>query len=107
VSSPELKQGNIDAFMCSNHPSAKCNFLLMMPAAESSEPHLQVCNHPDLFEGRSIISAYDMLPSISIQEPSDILNMRQQDLSSSICLESITPSAHQYMSAWEAAEIKV
>ncbi len=68
---------------------------------------LQVCNHPDLFEGRSIVSAFDMLPSISIQEPSSILNLRQQEPSSSVHLESIVPLALHSMSAWEAAEVKV
>ena len=49
-----------------------------------------------------------MLPSISIQEPSSVLNLRQQDPSSSICLEGmVAASAVHSMSAWEAAEIKV
>ncbi len=32
-------------------------------------PRKQVCNHPDLFEGRAIVSAYDM-PRLSVQLPS-------------------------------------
>lgn len=70
---------------------------------------LQVCNHPDLFEGRSIISAFDMLPSISIQEPSEVLNLRQQDTKSSVSLETFRVGhiALDRMSAWEASEIKV
>ena len=70
---------------------------------------LQVCNHPDLFEGRSIISAFDMLPAISIQEPSTILNLRQQDPASTAGLGSAVSAcpALQSMSAWEAAEVQV
>ncbi len=29
--------------------------------------HAQVCNHPDLFEGRPIVSSYDLLPGITVQ----------------------------------------
>ncbi len=70
---------------------------------------LQVCNHPDLFEGRSIISAFDMLPAISIQEPSTVLNLRQQDPASTVSLGSANSAvpALQSMSAWEAAEVQV
>ena len=70
---------------------------------------LQVCNHPDLFEGRSIISAFDMLPAISIQEPSAVLNLRQQDPASTVSLGSAGSAvpALQSMSAWEAAEVQV
>ena len=70
---------------------------------------LQVCNHPDLFEGRSIISAFDMLPAISIQEPSAVLNLRQQDPASTVSLGSVgsVGPALQSMSAWEAAEVQV
>ena len=68
---------------------------------------VQVCNHPDLFEGRAIISAFDMLPSISIQEPSAVLTLRQLDPASSIDFASMAPSALHHMSAWEAAEIRV
>ncbi len=32
---------------------------------------LQVCNHPDLFEGRPIVSAYD-IPAINIRVPSSL-----------------------------------
>ena len=67
----------------------------------------QVCNHPDLFEGRAIISAFDMLPSISIQEPSAVLTLRQLNPASSIDLASMGPSALHCMSAWEAAETQV
>ena len=67
----------------------------------------QVCNHPDLFEGRAIISAFDMLPSISIQEPSAVLTLRQLDPASSIDLASMAPFALHCMSAWEAAQTQV
>ena len=77
------------------------------PGSTTLSALLQVCNHPDLFEGRSIVSAFDMLPSISIQEPSSVLNLRQQEPGSSVRLESIAPSALHSMSAWEAAEVKV
>ncbi len=66
-----------------------------------------MCNHPDLFEGRAIISAFDMLPSISIQEPSAVLTLRQVDPVSSADTASMAPSALHRMSAWEAAEIQV
>ena len=70
---------------------------------------LQVCNHPDLFEGRSIISAFDMLPAISTQEPSAVLNLCQQDPASTVSLGSVGSAgpALQSMSAWEAAEVQV
>ena len=71
-----------------------------------------MCNHPDLFEGRSIISAFDMLPAISIQEPSAVLNLRQQDPASTVSLGNLGSAgsagpALQSMSAWEAAEVPV
>lgn len=34
---------------------------------------LQVCNHPDLFESRPIVSAYDM-PGLSLQYPSCVMS---------------------------------
>lgn len=37
-------------------------------------PTIQVCNHPDLFEGRPIISAYDM-PPLSVQLPTLAMNI--------------------------------
>ena len=44
-----------------------------MAAALSSCDHAaQVCNHPDLFEGRSIVSSFDMWP-LQLQYPSPVL----------------------------------
>ena len=34
----------------------------------------KVCNHPDLFAGRPIVSAFDMLPGVSIAVPSIVQN---------------------------------
>ena len=34
----------------------------------------KVCNHPDLFAGRPIVSAYDMLPGVSMRVPSILAN---------------------------------
>lgn len=34
---------------------------------------MQVCNHPDLFEGRPIVSAFDM-PGLSLQYPSCVMS---------------------------------
>jgi hypothetical protein len=34
---------------------------------------LQVCNHPDLFEGRPIVSAFDF-PGLSLQYPSCVMS---------------------------------
>lgn len=35
----------------------------------------KVCNHPDLFEGRSIISSFDQMTPLTILAPSTVLNM--------------------------------
>jgi len=46
----------------------------------------KVCNHPDLFEGRAIVSAYDM-PALELKMPStavDILTTRSSIVSSSL-----------------------
>jgi E1A-binding protein p400 len=34
----------------------------------------KVCNHPDLFAGRPIVSAYDMLPGVCMRVPSAVAN---------------------------------
>ena len=34
----------------------------------------KVCNHPDLFAGRPIVSAFDMLPGVTIAVPSVVQN---------------------------------
>ena len=98
--SPKVRTGScLAAILAELHQRQRSNRLLL----------LQVCNHPDLFEGRSIISAFDMLPAISLQEPSAILNLLQQDPASTVSLGSLGSAgpALQSMSAWEAAEVQV
>ena len=70
----------------------------------------QVCNHPDLFEGRPIVSAFDMEPGlIRRQLPSLALRAleadpwRRPDLDRLLLL----PAARQGMCAWEAAAVQV
>ena len=38
----------------------------------------KVCNHPDLFEGRAIVSAFDQVEAIQLVVPSLVYNLRDQ-----------------------------
>ena len=71
----------------------------------------QVCNHPDLFEGRPIVSAYDMwgldqqLPSASLRalERGPFQDRRPPDPARL----PVAVTAHESMPLWAAADIKV
>jgi hypothetical protein len=72
--------------------------------------HTQVCNHPDLFEGRSIVSAFDM-PPLALQLPS--LAVSGALLGAPEPLETVDLGAaglvltswEQSLAVWEAQEV--
>jgi hypothetical protein len=66
----------------------------------------QVCNHPDLFEGRAIVSAYDM-PQISVQLPSLAMTVVPDIFDSCQQLSSLGLLPGQLIgqcAVWEAAD---
>ena len=69
----------------------------------------KVCNHPDLFEGRPIVSAFDMEP-LSIPAPSLVAKFSRDQVelpSSQPCLDFLHLGQASDMSSWEkdAAEL--
>ncbi|GAQ84884.1 putative SNF2 family N-terminal domain containing protein [Klebsormidium nitens] len=66
----------------------------------------KVCNHPDLFEGRPIVSAYDM-PQISPQLSSDVINALKPHPLTSLDLDALNMRLIDLegMHQWEAEEI--
>ena len=68
----------------------------------------QVCNHPDLFEGRPIVSAFDMVP-MTRHLPSSVLTACAPTLWRSVspALLSIAVPSPGVVKAWEASEIQV
>lgn len=68
-----------------------------------------MCNHPDLFEGRPIVSAFDMLGPLSAQLPSAAVRASERSVWDSINLQDLNllPVSHEAMSQWEAQEVKV
>ena len=71
--------------------------------------HLQVCNHPDLFEGRPIVSAFDMMPGLIWHLPSLAVRATEPDVWEGLDLNRLllVPAARQDMSAWEAQAVQV
>ena len=70
----------------------------------------QVCNHPDLFEGRPIVSAFDMAPGlIAPQLPSLAVRAREAGLWAAHDLDRLLllPAGRQGMAAWEARTVQV
>lgn len=67
----------------------------------------QVCNHPDLFEGRPIISSFDVA-GIEAQLPSPALSALQRDVWKSIDLTTLNlvPVEFEGMAQWEANTLK-
>jgi hypothetical protein len=66
----------------------------------------QVCNHPDLFEGRSIVSSFDMEP-IVLRVPSLVAcaGSRRWDQGHDLLQLGLVPAALEaHGSAWEARE---
>lgn len=68
-------------------------------------PYLQVCNHPDLFEGRQIMSAFDM-PSVALHMPSCIVVGVQPSARESINLAGLGLyfNTREPGATWEAEE---
>ena len=66
---------------------------------------LQVCNHPDLFEGRAIVSAFDMPPIVQ-QLPSLALTAipRRVDSSNHLASMGLLPRSWEEMAQWEAQD---
>ncbi|KAG5398759.1 hypothetical protein IGI04_020573 [Brassica rapa subsp. trilocularis] len=68
----------------------------------------KVCNHPDLFEGRPIVSSFDM-PGIDVQLSSRICSLLLKSPFSRVDLEDLgfVFTHHDFsMTAWEGDEIK-
>lgn len=68
----------------------------------------KVCNHPDLFEGRPIVSSFDMA-GIDIQLSSSICSMLSPGPFSSVNLKSLGilfTDLDLSMSSWESEEVK-
>eukprot|EP00884_Botryococcus_braunii_P006564 jgi/Botrbrau1/15909/Bobra.40_1s0091.1 len=66
------------------------------------------CNHPDLFEGRPIVSAFDMLPALETQLPSAALSVTQRPLWERLDLEALgflRLTAHP-PALWEVQEVQ-
>lgn len=72
-------------------------------------PLSQVCNHPDLFEGRPIVSAFDMVGGLSAQLPSMAMRASDGTVWDRIDLAQLNllPMANEAMSRWEAQEVQV
>lgn len=68
-----------------------------------------MCNHPDLFEGRPIVSAFDMLSPLEVQLPSLAVRALEADVSAAVNLAqlSLLPIMREGMSQWEAQEVQV
>lgn len=71
-------------------------------------PLLQVCNHPDLFEGRAIVSAFDA-PPLELAMPSLVVAALQQRACERPDLGSLglLPASYEGCSLWEAATVEV
>ncbi len=69
---------------------------------------MQVCNHPDLFEGRPIVSAFDAQP-LDFQLPSLATQALQPRLWVDVSLAEggIGLCAREVLPAWGAAEVQV
>lgn len=69
---------------------------------------LQVCNHPDLFEGRPIVSAFDF-PGLELRLPSIATKALEVDACSGLDFRTLklVPCQHEGMAQWEAATVKV
>lgn len=72
----------------------------------------KVCNHPDLFEGRAIVSSFDMLP-LACPVPSLVPRALQpQPLAPSRGVQGVealelTPAWHEDMAQWQVLCIEV
>ena len=66
---------------------------------------IQVCNHPDLFEGRPIVSAFDMDP-LQRRLPSIATTARQHEPWAGIDLASLrlVPAAAEDAAVWETRD---
>lgn len=69
---------------------------------------MQVCNHPDLFEGRPIVSAFDSV-GIEVQLPSPAMNALEDSVWKRVGLGSLNlvPAEFESLSQWEAATVRV
>ena len=68
----------------------------------------QVCNHPDLFEGRAIVSAFDMQPLVR-RVPSAVLSARSPSPWGGVspALLDLASPPSGAMHVWEAHEVQV
>lgn len=69
---------------------------------------VQVCNHPDLFEGRPIVSAFDA-PALELQLPAEALRAREIRVWDDIDLEAVglVPTTLEGMAQYESASVQV
>lgn len=86
-----------------DHVSCNPNYSLILTAI--CRFVFQVCNHPDLFEGRSIVSAFDMEP-LQLSYPSAVLYGCVKDPEERLSLEAygLLPQRLWGISTWEAQE---
>lgn len=68
----------------------------------------QVCNHPDLFEGRPIVSAFDF-PGIELRLPSIVTKALEADACKDLDFRTLklVPCQHESMAQWQATSIQV
>ncbi|XP_024535951.1 protein PHOTOPERIOD-INDEPENDENT EARLY FLOWERING 1 [Selaginella moellendorffii] len=64
----------------------------------------KVCNHPDLFESRPIVSSFDM-PGLELQMCSELCTAVQQKPFSTVNLEVLNYLLSEDMEAWEPSEL--
>lgn len=67
-----------------------------------------MCNHPDLFEGRPIVSAFDTA-GIQVQLPTAAVRALERDVWGAVDLAglSLLPAGNERMARWEAECIQV
>ena len=67
-----------------------------------------MCNHPDLFEGRPIVSAFDSV-GIEVQLPSPAMKALEDSVWKRVNLGSLNlvPAEFECLSQWEAATVQV
>ena len=86
-------------------PAARC---MLRPDILSCNMFMQVCNHPDLFEGRPIVSSFDMFGL-----PFHLPTLAMHALTPSIWQHVSPTQAHAHLlareetSSWAAQETQV
>ena len=79
-------------------------FLKLCSVHDKYQMQLQVCNHPDLFEGRPIVSSFDM-PALILQLPSEAMQALRPDQDKHLDLGALALLLINWesMSGWKPA----